>query len=294
MQLLLKECLTMKIKNMKKKIIVPVDFSAASHNAYLYARGLAVGYNAIVEVVHVYADTPGEKEVEVAAEMNDLEKQLDDFVALYPKEEEVSASVLVHVEVHKKLLRGLPVKSILQACGQDATPIIVMGMTGSHNAAGRFWGTISSSVAQRASCPVLLIPTGVKYAPFENILYASNYESAENVLVKQAVKFANIFGASLHFIHVREKDEIEDFTETEKRIFEQLFEDGDPSYSFNLASVEAKSITTGLNQYADENNIDLITLVNIQRGFLESMFGHSTTKTMAFSTKLPLMILHLL
>ncbi len=281
---------------MKKKIIVPVDFSAASHNAYLYARGLAVDYDAVIEVIHVYADTPGEKEAEIEAELNDLGKQLDDFVALYPQpeEEELRDNVLVKIEVQKKLLRGLPVKSILRSCEKLLSPVIVMGMTGSHNAVGRFWGTTSSSVAQRATCPVMLIPSGVKYAPLGNILYASNYESAENVLVKQTVQFANIFGASLHFIHVREKDEIEDFTETEKRIFEQLFEKGDPTYSFNLASVEAKSITKGLNQYADENNIDLITLVNVQRGFLESMFGHSTTKKMAFNTKLPLMVLHLL
>ena len=39
---------------MKRKIIVPVDFSTTARNAYLDARELAKVFNCLVEVVHAY------------------------------------------------------------------------------------------------------------------------------------------------------------------------------------------------------------------------------------------------
>ncbi len=278
---------------MKRKIIVPVDFSTASHNTYLYARDLAVDYDAVIEVVHVYNDKPGQKTEHITKEMEKLKVNLTDFINLYPNTNQGNGTVLTETKVSIRLLRGLPIKSIISLCEFPSSSIIVMGMTGRHNAVGRFFGTVSSSVAQKANCPVLLIPSSATYVPYKGVLYASNFESAERAKLNQVSQFADLFKATIHFIHVRSKDEIEDFTETEKRIFELLFEGGDPKFPFNLTAINSESVTKGLNQYAEENDIDLITLVNNQRGFLESLFGLSMTKTMAFQTKLPLMIFHL-
>jgi len=41
---------------MKKKIIVPVDFSRVSQNAYFYACELAKEYDCKVEVVHSFVN----------------------------------------------------------------------------------------------------------------------------------------------------------------------------------------------------------------------------------------------
>ncbi len=79
---------------MKRKIIVPVDFSATSHSAYLYARGLAVYYDAMVEVVHVYNDMPREKVEHVTNEMEKLKVKLRDFINLYPEANQGKEPVL--------------------------------------------------------------------------------------------------------------------------------------------------------------------------------------------------------
>ncbi|MFT4666129.1 MAG: hypothetical protein ACI8YQ_002459 [Polaribacter sp.] len=89
------------------------------------------------------------------------------------------ATELTDVAVNIRLLRGMPVKSILRMCENPSANMIVMDLTGQYNAVERFWGTISCSVAQKANCPVLLIPNGVSYAPLKKILYASNFESAD-------------------------------------------------------------------------------------------------------------------
>jgi len=277
---------------MKKKLIVPIDFSTASRYAYLYARELAKYINAKIEVIHVYLMEDKEKNSDFPKKEKAMQEELADFVSLYPQENEGSSSVLTSVEVETRLLIGLPVKSILHACQNPSSTMYVMGMTGSHNVVGQYFGTISSAIARKANCPVLLIPKGMKFSPFRNILYASNYESAELRKLKRITKFASFFNAGIHFIHVREIDEVEEYTETEERIFERLFEEGDPTFRFILAAIEAPSISEGINQYAAENDIDLITLVNSRKGFLELMFNKSITKKMARTTQLPLLIFH--
>ena len=279
---------------MKKKIIVPIDFSPTSYNAYLYALALAKDIDATIDVIHVHTVTDREKNPNFSAKMELIKEQIADFINVSPREEEEDNSVMTKVKVNKRLIIGWPVKSILSASQHPSSYLYVMGMTGSHNAVGRFLGTVSSAVAQKAKCPVLLIPNGVKYKPMKNILFASNYESAERKKIKQVTEFAGFYNAGIHFVHVREREEVEEFTQTEERIFDRLFEEGDPTFRFNLTSIEAKSIVKGINQYADENDIDLISLVNSRKGFLELIVNKSVTKQMAFNTKLPLLVFHLL
>jgi Universal stress protein UspA and related nucleotide-binding proteins len=278
---------------MKKKIIVPTDFSTTSRNAYLYARELAKEMGAKIEVIYVHTMTDRDKNVNFPQKMEEMKKELADFISLYPQESQGGTSVITNVEVETAVFIGMTVKSILHACQSPATTMYVMGMTGSHNAVGRYLGTISSAIARKAKCPVLLIPKGVKYQSIKNVLFASNYESATRPKLKQVTRFAAFFKAGIHFIHVRGKEEIEEFTDTEERIFERLFEEGDPTFRFNLTSIEAQSISEGINKYAGENNIDLVTLVNSRKGFFKMLFNKSITKKLAFSTKLPLLVLHL-
>jgi len=278
---------------MKKKIIVPVDLSPTSHNAYLYALGLAEDLDATIEVIYVHTMTDRDRNESFPDKMENMEGQLSDFVNLYARQEQADTAVFTKVKLTQRVLIGYPVKSILHACQNPADTMFVMGMTGSHNKIGQYFGTVSSAIAQKAKCPVLLIPARAKYTPYNNILLASNYESADRKKLKQIIGFASFFKAGIHFVHIREKEEVEEITKTEERIFKRLFEEGDPDFSFTLTAIEAPSITRGINQYADENDIDLLTLVNSRKGFLKNVFNKSITKKLAFSSKLPLLVLHL-
>ena len=279
---------------MKKKIIVPVDFSACSKNAYWYARGLAGIYGAEVEVIHAfqsqamveepYSSKAGKSRKEIAMD------NLFSFVQKTPKE---SGDVLTKVKVSSRLVDGGPVQVILEESQKDSTLMIVMGNTGQHSSLERLFGSVSSAVAQTADCPVLLIPNGQAFQEIKNILYASNLESVQPPMLQQMTQMANTFRAAIHFIHVRESREKEDFTKTEALIFDQLFKDGDPAFAFNMATISSDHPFKGLNQYAEENEIDLIVLANRHRTFFETVMGFSLTQKMAMHLKYPLLVYHL-
>ena len=275
-----------------KKILVPIDFSSSSMDAFLYAKNLAntLGYS--LKVVHVYSGNLSTHEVDILqpnkSTIESLEEYLDFFVSPTPNTE---ASIATLSKIETEVISEINISSTLLNLAEDPEiAMIVMGTSGSKNIIDRMLGSISSTVAQKATCPVFLIREGLKYKEFKNVLYASNYESANEELIQEVIDFGNTFRATMHFVHVDEKD---NFEAVEDTIFDKLFEKGDPAFSFNIVNIKNKSVLEGLTQYAEENQVDLIVLVNRHRSHLDNLFQLSLTKKMALNTKFPLMVFHL-
>ena len=278
-----------------KKIIVPVDFSTASYDAYLFARQMAAVLNTSLEVLHVYNGGFSINEptyIKPTQEFHDaVMERLHQFVKLSSPQD--GSDVMIQLKIETKAIEGPVISHLIDQSKAADTVMIIMGTTGAHDMLERWLGSISSEVAQLAQCPVLLVPKESSFTNFEEILYASNFESADEDVLEQIIEFAKLFKSSVHFIHVEEKESTEDFSKTEDRIFNLLFEDGDPTFSFNLASIKSKSIMKGLEQYAEENNIDLIVLVNRQRSFVQNLLKQSLTKKLALFCKTPMLVFHL-
>jgi nucleotide-binding universal stress UspA family protein len=274
-----------------KTIIVPVDFSKVAHNAYLFAREMANFFKYKVKVIHVYGGELNAME-RLALQSGDtpfnyLLSKLNNFVA----ETTDKGNVMTKVDVEVEILEGKVVKKIVDLSQNDNTAMIIAGTEGHYNWLEQFTGSITSALAQKAKCPVLLVPKAAKFAKFNNMLYASDFSSADEKMVMRFIDFANQFDASVHFLHIEDEDDV-DFSAIEDSIFNLLFKDGDPTFSFNMVSINGVDVINGLNQYAEENDVDLIVLVNRHRAFIDNLLGLSTTRQLAMDTDLPLMVYH--
>lgn len=278
-----------------KKILVPVDFSVCSLNALQYAKSLADDLGFSLKVVHIYTGSlnsngplilsPGKTRKEA------LDEHLEEFIQkLDGSKNEGTVISKTIIETETMLAMSISYK-LLNLTKNEEIAMVVMGTTGAGDIVNKLLGSISSEVAQKAHCPVVLVPDGQKYQSFKSVLYASNYESADEELIQQVIDFGNIFRASMHFVHVDENDNYENVEDT---IFYKLFEKGDPAFSFNIVNLKDVPVMEGLNQYASENNIDLLVLVNRQRTFFDNLFRLSLTKRMVENTNLPLMVFHLM
>ncbi|MFK8006310.1 MAG: universal stress protein [Saprospiraceae bacterium] len=277
-----------------KKILVPTDFSKSALKAFLYAKELAktLGYG--LKVVHINTGNLSTNQPLILqsekSRQEVLTEMLNEFVTLEDVNEKTN--ILTTQKIETAIYEAINItKKIVLLSEEEEVELLVMGTTGANNALDKMLGSIASSVAQRAHCPVFLIPENVKYQDFENVLYASNYESADEILIESIIDFGNIFRVTMHFVHIEEQDNYENIEDT---IFYKLFEKGDPAFSFNIVNIKNRSVMNGLYQYAEENEVDLIVLVNRQRNVLENFFQLSLTKKMARTTTLPLMVFHLL
>lgn len=279
-----------------KNILVPIDFSQCSMDAFLYAKGLADTLGFSIKLVHVYT---GNLNTDVSINLDTVQnreevilKKMDEFVKVN-LEKSKKSNVLTRQKIETEAIVGLSTTQqiVEMTTDEDDVAMVVIGSTGKGNVLEKVFGSVSSAVAQRSHCPVILVPLGTKYQDYTNVLYASNYESADENLLSQIVDFGSVFNATMHFVHVEEND---NYQIVEDTIFYKLFEKGDPSFSFNIVNIKNRPVLEGLNQYADENDVDLIVLVNRQRNYLENIFQLSLTKKMAKASKLPVMVFHIL
>lgn len=272
-----------------KKILVPIDFSDAAQNAFRYAVKLAVVLKPeVIEVVHVFLpETTGEADFipPVVQLMQSRKEMLRTFVADLVAEYES-----LPCRIEQDTLVGFPADEITQASEQ--ADLIIMGTTGQSGFLEKAFGSVSSSTAQRASCPVLLIPHDVSFAPYQHIIYASNYDSANPQTLERLLAFNRFFNAQVHFVHVKAgQGKLPEYTREE--IFNRLFAAGEPNFAFEIAEVEAETVSDGLTSYAEQSGASLVVMATRQRGFWQSIFHRSQTKRMALATPLPMMVMHL-
>lgn len=283
-----------KKRQMMKKIIIPTDFSQTAHNAFLYAEALSDRLGNPLKVINVAHPSTDSIDGVTAPMMSDLmnfrKEKLEKFVNI---ENAAPGNSLVAVLCETEVIPGLAKSEIIELSKKENTEMIVMGSTGERGVLIDFLGSISTGVSQQAKCPVWLIPPGAKFEGINHILFASNFESADEKIVLQAVKLAEQFDAMIEFVHVEEKNEQENFSETEGKIFDRLFANGEPSFPFQMKSIKADSVVEGLNAYAKNKAVDLIVIANRQRNFWQSLIGQSTTKKMTLNIKKPTLVYHI-
>ena len=274
-----------------KTIIVPVDFSKVAYNAFQYAKKMADFFKYKIKVVHVYGGELNAME-RLALQSGDtpfhyLLSKLNRFV----EENAEKGNVATKTEIEVEILEGNTVKKIVELSSEENTAMIIAGTEGHYNWLEQITGSVTSALAQKANCPVLLVPKGSKYSHFNNMLYASDFSSADEKMILKFIDFAKQFDSAVHFIHIEDEDDIE-FSAIEDSIFNLLFKDGDPTFSFNMVSISGVDVISGLNQYAEENEVDLIVLVNRHRAYIDNLLGLSTTRQLAMDTNFPLMVYH--
>lgn len=273
-----------------KKILVPTDFSETAKRAFYYAAQFAARTGgATIKVVHAFMP-------EVASEYHVLppideylkarEEQMTDFM------QEVLSNlngITDSLDYESDILVGFAADEI--SAMSNEYDLIVMGSTGQGGIIGKLFGSVSSGVTQRAHCPVLLVPKDVDFKNIDHILYACSCDEIEDDVIDDLKAFNAAFNANIHFIHVQ-SDKEEDFDKTKAEIFEELFDDGNPTFSFEFSEIKGGNVSDSLTDYAEGNNIDLIVMVTRHRNMWEQLFHRSETKRMALGSHYPLLVFH--
>lgn len=272
-----------------RTIVAPTDFSDVALNALAYAKSIAAVQGAGLNVVHVHQAQPlaGNPYLTQPAE-NELEwkeSQLDSFLVRPVSTNGYESSEVV---IRKEMIMGPVVEEIKRISRLPETDMIVMGTTGKNHLLNRIFGSVSSEIARRAFCPVLLVPGEARFRGFRHIIFAGNYEPHEDIVLPHLLEFARLFGSKVQYVHVNANAE-EAYAVDAMPLEHTLKDDGEIT---EIITIESHDVLDGLTRYAVEQEADLIAMSTTQRPFLEAIFHHSITREAALNISIPLLILH--
>ena len=287
-----------------QRIMVAVDLSPASENALLFACRLAQMFDANMEVVYVMDSIFEGTRPSPSGFLSSYRKTMQDEVDAFVKKATQSSNIeCVQDSEHRDsdtepgkggprlrthIAFGFPEEVLSQI--SEKADLRVMGTTGRGNLTRKLFGSVSIAVSTNAQSPVLLVPPQTQLPRFDNILYASNFESLDPLTVKQTVAFSRHFKGQLHFVHVGPAGESGD--ELEKQLFEINYVYSDSSKPFIFSKVVGENIVDSLHEYAFEHRIDLFVFVTHRRSFWKELLHHSISKEMLLHTSSPVLIIH--
>ncbi len=188
-----------------RRILCPIDFSAASTHALDQATRLAHWYGARLAVLHVrptvtpHPDMPAGGPVApwLLAELEELRQR----VTVAGRE-----ATAAGVEVAPLATAGQPVHDILDCASTLPADLIVMGTHGTSGFQHLVLGSVTEKVLRKAPCPVLTVPPRAHASAthFTRLVCAVDFSDCSLKAVTFAASLAKESGAALTLLHVVE------------------------------------------------------------------------------------------
>jgi nucleotide-binding universal stress UspA family protein len=272
---------------MISKIVIPTDFSAPALQALNYAIFLAKKLQAEIHIIHVNqiamvdATMPAETYQMFVKEIEDQTTQ--QFNKL---ENEIIKETGLKYVLHS--CYGFVAEEICDYAQQTEADLIILGTTGASGASEVLFGSNAASVVAKSIVPVLVIPKEYHSNIFNRMVYATDYNEPEFPAMLRLIYFAEQFDCRLDIIHV--KSDSDKYFNAENNFFKK--NKGQITYpNIHFTELEKGDVLESINQYVEENAVDLLIMAKHNRNFFDRLFHRSLSKRMAFHTQIPLMVL---
>jgi nucleotide-binding universal stress UspA family protein len=271
-------------------LLVPTDFSETAKNAGIYAVSLAedlgiqkiILYNAYQAPISADPSMPAVQLFDIDVLKKTSKDSLQQFRSVL--QATCKKPMLFETRSEFQLLTS----GVEQLCKEEQIDAIVMGITGGSKVEEALMGSNTISVAKHVTIPVFIIPKGAQYKPIRQVVLACDFRKVVDTMPVTAIK--NILDgtkANLHILNVSEKP-TKPNEEFESLLLQTLFEGYQPEYHF----IHDTHFAEAINHFADTNAIDLIITIPKKHGLFEGLFRKSHTKSLAFHSHVPLMVIH--
>lgn len=271
------------------KILVPTDFSKNAHKAVEYATVIARSSNGTIELLHVYTEPVTRYNIAyplifeaTAAAVKEARAQLEEL------RREISEANGVRCEVQVKI--GGPANVIINEALAGGADFIVIGASGASSLDKVLFGSNTTSVIEKAPCPVISVPIDAPLTAPKKIVFATSYHEGDIKALKKLAMFGSPFNAEIIIVHVSKEN-----LKSERDLAEQFSKavamenDSKQPYYYVLPHENTEK---GLNAFIDSSGADLIALSTRKRNVFEKLFDPSLAKKLAYQARLPLLAFH--
>ena len=276
-----------------QKILVPTDFSDNATKATDYAVALAEKTNAEIILLNVTTllNSTFSSRRALIKEYNNTR-----VAGIRDQLKELQQSIAANsdkVKLTIKLYEGDVQDSILQCAKDENVDLIIMGTQGASGLKKIFIGSITAGIIGNTTVPVLAIPKKVEWKKLENILFATRQLDVDNKIFTPILKLAQLEAALIHVAVFTDTDDSDagDYMEHGRLLnaYRQTLPSRYKDINFKTVELEGEEFDDTIEQYINNNQIDMMVMTTHKRSFWESVFNSSMTKEMSYHINIPLL-----
>ncbi|MGY5353817.1 universal stress protein [Wenyingzhuangia sp. IMCC45467] len=270
-----------------KKIIIPVDFSEYSEFALKAAAQLAKKHSSEIILVHMlemplaYSTHDGEYGKTIVFMIKHAEKKMESLTSKDYLKNITLKVIIKHFTVFPEL-GDLAIE-------QEAS-LIVMGSHGA-NQHDSFLGSNTEKVVRSAKIPVLIVKEEIKNVDFKNTVFVSDFKMESVNAYLKAKAFFKLLDIKPTLLFINKPDGGFVSTSEMKSRFENflLKADGSLENLAYFANYDDYTVVNGVKYYADENNVDLITIPTHGKSSISKFFNQSVSLDIANKSSYPVL-----
>jgi nucleotide-binding universal stress UspA family protein len=280
---------------MRRKILLPTDFSKNSWHAIKYALELYKNDSCDFYILNVFSGTgnimeiltnlePGSElfEIAKAKSTNGLKKVVDMLKILEYNNPKHYFEVIS--------IFNTPLEAIKNIVEKKDIEMIVMGTKGATGSRKVAYGSTAIYVMEKVrNCPVIVVPEKAKHISPKEIVFPTSYKTHyKRRELNNLVDIAKKCDAQIAILHISKEPKLDDNQVVHKQILKEIFDE--VSYSFH--ELTNYSIEAALTIFVESRNSDMIAFINKKHWFFGSVLNQPLVKGIGFNSKVPILVMH--
>ncbi len=279
---------------MKKKILLPTDFSKNSWNTILYASELYKNeecdfylLNAFTyEVINLGINTPGDSKDRIyKIAKSKSETQLEKVLEMINlRNLEYQHTYSIHA------VNGNPLDAIKDFIETKDIELIIIGNKGETDALEIIYGKNAISMMEKIrNCPVLVIPNHLQYKDPKEIVFPTSYKTHfKRRELKFIFQISKLTNSPVRVLHVSKSNSLDAEQKEKKALLEECL-DG-LVYTFHWLDFD--NVQTGLHLFVQSRGSEMIVFINKKHAFFDTLFSKPLVKELGQHAKVPVLVLH--
>lgn len=264
------------------RILLSTDFSDHAFRASVFAARLFGVEGVSYQVVHAYLDA--DPAAAWAGRSEDLYRAAMEGMEAW-KQRLAQDEVMAKATIEAQVVYG-PLPIILNELSKESgVDLVVMGTMGRTGAG--ILGSNAVAMAKQSRYPVLIVPAQATGASLGKVLFADDRKVIDKSNLAMMVRIATLTGAEVVIAHVGGKEDELEGGAGRAAEFHQLL----GAVPHRLISMEGEDVASAIDEAAKAEGAGMIAVLHRHVGFFEGIFKRSTTKRLALTSTIPLLVM---
>ncbi len=277
-----------------KNILVATDFSNNAYNALFFATQLFKDRKCTFHLLNTYTEL-----TQLISQKVGMEGRRSLMAQLADESREGLNEVYhrIHLDQNnpkhqfKVISRNKYfIEAVTRIIDSAQIDLLVMGNKGITGAKNTFWGSnVTKAINEISSCPILTVPKEIEIDIPKEIAFATDYRHNYNAKVLHPFLYlTSLCQAKVCILHINEEQRLDEIQKSNLYTLREYL--GDIQHSIHwMPDFASKSEV--IQTFLDELNIDMLTMIKYDHGFISKMIREPVIKKVNFDLEIPFLIL---
>ncbi|TPE44619.1 universal stress protein [Pontibacter mangrovi] len=295
------------------RFLIPVDFTESTGNACRYALHLAAATpEAEILLLHCFSDyllqpelddsydetgrsplSPGSEQVTDRVLHRNQQDEQEKLSSLYNELQGAARAKGQHIHLKQAFINGLPEDVIPDEIKRFKPDLLLMGTRAEDNIARSLFGTITTKMVEEAKVPLLTVPEPYKQHGLRRVLYATDFDKTDAQALEKLLQLLEPFNPQVLCAHIgiagSESEDSRKMEQLQARLYTAM-----PGHDLQFAIIPSgkEDVAEELQEFAQQEQVELIAVNNHHRSLFSSIFKPSLSKKLVLESQVPMLVFH--